>query len=99
MSSYVELDPTLSAELQQLKQNTHEFARDVLRPASVAVDLLRTPHDVIARSSKYWDAFNGAYARGYHGMLLPKELGGMGLHGLSFQIFLEELGWGRSIPW
>ncbi len=34
-----------------------------------------------------------AFALGYHIASFSEAIGGLGLHGLGMQIFLEELGW------
>lgn len=96
MKSYLDIDLAVTPELQQLKETTHAFARDVLRPASAALDGLATPEEVIDPSSIFWDTLRAGYQRGYHAMLLPTELGGLGLHGLSLHIVLEELAWGSA---
>ena len=96
MSSYLELDLTLSAEQQALKAGVHQFAAAVLRPAAQALDRLPDPRQVIAPDSALWDVFRVAYAQGFHTALVPRECGGMGLQGLSLHIALEELGWGSA---
>jgi len=94
MSPYREIDRTLTAEQQQLKEGVHAFARDVLRPASSALDRLGDPAQVIDRGSALWATLQTAYQLGFHTALIPTEYGGMGLRGLSLHIALEELGWG-----
>lgn len=96
MTTYLELDRSLAPEHQALKENIHQFAEHVLRPAAAALDRLCDPHDVIAPGSPLWDVFGAAYANGFHTALIPNELGGMGLRGLGFHIVLEELGWGSA---
>lgn len=93
---YLELDTRLSPAQQALKAQVHAFARDVLRPAAIALDRLADPAAVIAADSPLWPAQRAAYAAGFHTALIPAELGGLGLSGLSLHIALEELGWGSA---
>lgn len=94
MSAYREIDRALTAEQRQLKEGVHAFARDVLRPASIGLDRLGDPAQVIARGSALWATLETAYQLGFHSALIPTACGGMGLSGLSLHIALEELGWG-----
>ncbi len=52
------------------------------------------PRDVIALDSPLRNVFKKGYELGYHIAGLPVELGGMGLRGLGYHIFMEELSWG-----
>jgi len=94
--TYRELDLTLTPEQQQLRDGVHAFAKDVLRPASIALDRLADPAQVIAPQSALWETFRTAYHLGFHTALIPVECGGMGLTGLSLHLALEELGWGSA---
>jgi len=85
----------LSLELESLRNQVHAFARDVLRPASMALDSL-SPQEVIAPNSLLWETLRAAYAGGLHTALIPASCGGMGLQGLSLHVALEELGWGSA---
>ena len=96
MSTYREVDPTLTPAHHDLKDRVHAFARDVLRPAATTLDRMADPADVIARGSPLWDALGTAYAAGFHTALVPREAGGMGLSGLALHVALEELGWGSA---
>ncbi len=96
METYVELDVDLPEEIAELRDAVHRFAKNVLRPAAIALDRLADPHQVIERGSRLWDFMRSAYALGYHTATLPEELGGLGLHGLGLHVFLEELGWGSA---
>jgi len=96
MSSYRELNPNLTAEQKALKEGVHQFAKVVLRPASIALDRLETPQQVIDRDSPLWGALRAAYGQGFHTALIPRQFGGLGLQGLDLHIALEEFGWGSS---
>jgi alkylation response protein AidB-like acyl-CoA dehydrogenase len=96
MSIYREVDLTLTAEHQQLKEAVHGFAKEVLRPAAVRLDRVCDPARVIAPESELWETLRAAYRNGFHTGLIPVEHGGMGLSGLRLHIALEELGWGSA---
>jgi alkylation response protein AidB-like acyl-CoA dehydrogenase len=93
---YFELNPQVTPELEALKNGVHEFSEKVLRPAARALDKLATPADVIAKDSPYWQVMRAAHSQNFHTALLPTQLGGLGLSGLSLHIALEELGWGSA---
>jgi alkylation response protein AidB-like acyl-CoA dehydrogenase len=92
----MEIDRNLPADLRALRENVHRFAKEVLRPAATELDRLPDPQDVIAPGSALWTFMRQAYALGYHTASFPEAIGGLGLHGLGMQIFLEELGWGSA---
>ena len=54
MSTYLELNKDLTPAQTALKAETHKFAEDVLRPASLELDKL-SPEDVIREGSAMWD--------------------------------------------
>jgi len=92
---YVDLNKELTAEEQSVKEETHKFAAEVLRPASIELDSL-SPEDVIAEGSIHWEVFRKAYQQGYHSSTLPEQLGGADLSTLSRHIHAEEMGWGSA---
>lgn len=92
---YIDLNKTLTDEQKMLKQRVHEFARDVMRPASIALDKM-TPEETIAEGSPMWDVFRRAYEEGYHLRNFPTALGGAGLGPLESHIVNEEMGWGSA---
>jgi alkylation response protein AidB-like acyl-CoA dehydrogenase len=93
---YLELDTHIAPEQRALKTQVRAFARDVLRPAAIVLDRLADPGAVLAADSPLWPAQRAAYGAGFHTALIPPELGGLGLSGLSLHIALEELGWGSA---
>ena len=95
MAMYVDLNKELTAEEQSVKEETHKFAAEVLRPASIELDSL-SPEDVIAEGSIHWEVFRKAYQQGYHSSTLPEQLGGADLSTLSRHIHAEEMGWGSA---
>lgn len=96
MDEYFEIDRNIPAELRALRDSVRRFAREVLRPAATELDRIPDPRDVIASGSPLWTFMRRAYALGYHAASIPEAIGGLGLHGLGMQIFLEELGWGGA---
>lgn len=95
MSTYTDLDVELTAEQISIKEETHKFAKKVLRPASIELDKLNDPQEVID-SPFFWDAMKKSYELGYHSMYLSDEYGGLGLDPLSIHIVTEELGWASA---
>ena len=95
MATYTELNKELTDEQQQIKEETHKFAVEVLRPASIELDK-RSPEDVIAKGSVHWDVFRKAYELGYHKATLPEALGGADMSPLARHIYTEEIAWGSA---
>jgi alkylation response protein AidB-like acyl-CoA dehydrogenase len=96
MGAYIEIDHNLPADLCALRDNVRRFTKEVMRPAATELDRIPDPRDVIAPGSVLWTFMRRAYALGYHIASFPEAIGGLGLHGLGMQIFLEELGWGGA---
>ena len=96
METYLELDVDFPQEIAELKEAVHRFAKNVLRPAAIALDRLAEPQQVIEPDSILWKFYRSAYQLGYHAAMIPTEFGGLGLHGLGMHVFLEELGWGSA---
>jgi alkylation response protein AidB-like acyl-CoA dehydrogenase len=92
---YLDLNKGLTDEQKLIKGRSHEFAAQVLRPASIALDKL-SPEDVIAKGSQLWDVFKIAYEQEWHLRGFPEVLGGSHLDPLSTHIVNEEFGWGSS---
>ncbi|HUY26617.1 MAG TPA: acyl-CoA dehydrogenase [Candidatus Binataceae bacterium] len=94
METYRELYLNVPQEYEALRDAAHRFAKEVMRPASIALDRMADPADVIAPNSPLRKVLKQAYGLGYHVSGLPKELGGLGLDPLGSHIFHEELAWG-----
>ncbi|MGC8579182.1 MAG: acyl-CoA dehydrogenase family protein [bacterium] len=90
---YKDLNLNLTEDEVAIKNSVHEFARDVLRPASIKLDKME-PEEVIKKDSIFWDALKQAYDMGLHTFLLPESYGGLGLSPLGVHIVEEELAWG-----
>ena len=93
--AYTDLNIEITDEQMALKRETHKFAKEVLRPASLELDKLSDPEDVI-NSPIYWNAMKKGYELGYHSVFIPDTWGGMGLDPMDIHIVLEELGWGSA---
>ncbi len=93
MISYHELNLELTPEQEAIKEETHKFSKEVLRPASIELDKLEDPETVI-KSPLFWETMKKGYKLGYHTMFIPDTWGGIGLDPLEVHIVLEELGWG-----
>ena len=96
MNSYRELWPDFPQEYETLRTESHQFAQDVLRPASLALDAARDAKGACGANSPLRQALEAAYHRGYHTAPIAREFGGLGLSGLGLHILLEELGWGSA---
>jgi alkylation response protein AidB-like acyl-CoA dehydrogenase len=86
----------MTEEQAALKKSIHKFCKEVLRPASVELDKIADPEDVIKEGSVLWQTMKKAYELGYHSAMVPEELGGMGFGPLEGHIFLEEIGWASA---
>ena len=84
----------LTEDEHLLKEEVHRMARDVVRPAGVALDAMTPPERVI-RGSPYFSVMAELHALGYHRLLLPPEHGGPdpALSATGRAIVFEELGW------
>ena len=92
---YVDLNKDLTSEQVALKEQSHQFAANVLRPASVQLDEL-DPQEVIAPGSVLWDVFRQAYRQGFHLLQFPEEQGGANLGALEMHMVYEETAWGSA---
>jgi len=93
--TYLDLNKGLTDAEKSVKEETHKFAAEVLRPASIELDKL-SPEEVIAEGSLMWDVFRQAYEQGYHTSSLPEQLGGANMSPLARHIHAEEMGWGSA---
>lgn len=92
---YIDLNKDLTDEQKLVKAQAHEFAAQVMRPASIELDKM-TPEETIAEGSPMWRVFKTAYERGYHLRSFPEALGGAALGPLESHIVNEEFGWGSA---
>lgn len=95
---YFEIDSKVREDkgLCLLRNETHKFAAEVIRPAAKKLDRMADPEQVIAKGSPYWDVLKEMKAMGYHRLFFHKDYGGLGLSAVEVHIVLEELGWGSA---
>jgi alkylation response protein AidB-like acyl-CoA dehydrogenase len=96
MSTYLDLNPALTPTQIALKEETHRFAAEVTRPASIELDKLADPQDVIRDGSVFWNVFRKYYELERHLAGMPEELGGANVRGLDSHVVAEEMGWGAA---
>jgi alkylation response protein AidB-like acyl-CoA dehydrogenase len=88
-----ELNVDLTDEHIALRDAARKFFKEVWRPASIALDKLSDPQEVIAKNSIFWDVVRKTQELGYHKMPFPKALGGLELDILNMSLISEEMGW------
>ncbi len=92
---YLDCNLGLSDEDLAVREAAHKFAKEIMRPTAKKMGQM-TPEEVVADDSPLWDFLKKAYELGYHKVLFPEEVGGMGLTPLQQAIVMEELGWGSN---
>lgn len=92
---YFDIDSRFSEseELNMLRQETHKFAEEVIRPASKELDRME-PKQVAEKGSPYFQVMKEMHKMGYHRAYVPEEYGGLELTPEKTHILFEELGWG-----
>lgn len=96
METYREFCIDFPKEYELLKQEVHEFSKEIVRPAAVRLDRVTDPQAVVAPDSPLWTVLKAAYGMRYHAAMVPEQFGGLGLSGLGIHVLLEELGWGSA---
>jgi len=92
MALYHDLNIDLTPEQIAIKEETHKFAKEVLRPASIELDKM-APEEVI-KNDLMWNALRKGYDLGFHTIFIPDGYGGLATDPLETHIVLEELAWG-----
>ncbi len=90
---YLELNTDITDEQRAIREVTHQFARDRLRPVSMQLDAMEAD-EVIAGDSPLWDIFAEWYSQGNHLIFISENEGGMGAGPVEKYLVYEELGWG-----
>jgi len=93
MIGYTELNMELTKAQETMKEETHRFAKEVLRPASLELDKIDDPEAVI-QSPLFKETLQKGYELGYHTLFLPDSYGGLAAEPIETHIILEELAWG-----
>lgn len=87
----IDFSPTKDQlEIQTLAR---KFAREVIRPAEVALDKMADP-DAVFSSELFRDTLRQSYELGFHKMGIKEEFGGLGLDPLTTALVWEELAYG-----
>ncbi|MGH7812960.1 MAG: acyl-CoA dehydrogenase family protein [Candidatus Binataceae bacterium] len=94
MDGYIDLQGGLPSEIESLREQARKFARDVLRPASIALDKMPDPASVTADDSPLRRVYREAYQLGYHLASAPAESGGLGLDAIGRHVLIEEMACG-----
>ena len=83
----------LDEEQRAVQEAAHRFAEEVLRPAGIVLDRLPA-REVVGPESPLRDVMRQASELGYTRLVIPTELGGLGLSPLMSYLVQEELAWG-----
>ena len=89
---YLDIDLDLTEQDLDLKAAAHRFAKEVIRPVAKELDAM-SAEEAVADGSPLFDFLKQAYQLGYHTILLPEWVGGMGLTPKQTCIVMEELAW------
>lgn len=93
----VDMDINLTEQQRTLRDEAKRFFMNVFRPASIKLDKLANPEDVIASDSVFWDVMRQSYKIGYHKRSFAEEFGGLGMHDpLTSALIAEEMGYAAS---
>jgi len=93
----VDLDINLTEEQRTMRDEAKRFFMNVFRPASIKLDKLANPEDVITENSILWDVLRQAYKIGYHRRTFSEEYGGLGMNDpLVSALIAEEMGYAAS---
>jgi alkylation response protein AidB-like acyl-CoA dehydrogenase len=77
----------------QIQALAKKFAREVIRPAEIALDKIADP-DAVFSSELFRDTLRQSYELGFHKMGIKEEFGGLGLDPLTTALVWEELAYG-----
>jgi len=92
-----DIEINLTDEQKALRTEARRFFMEVLRPASIELDKLADPADVIAEGSVFWDVLRQVKELGYHKRSYPEEMGGLGhADPLAGAMISEEMGYAAA---
>jgi alkylation response protein AidB-like acyl-CoA dehydrogenase len=92
----IDLDINLTEEQRAIRDEARRFFMKVWRPASIKLDKLADPQDVIAKDSIYWDVMKQTFELGYHKLRMPKAVGGLELDALTGVLVNEQQGYAAA---
>lgn len=84
------IDLSLTKEQQEIQDLARRFAREVVRPAEIALDKMADPEEVF-KSQIFRNTLVKAYELGFHKMGIGVEFGGLGLDPVTTALVWEEL--------
>jgi len=88
------VDFETSKTQKQILAAAHEFGKEIMGPAEIALDRLADPK-MVFESDMYWHVIAKAFELGFSKMALPEDIGGMGLDPLTTGMVWEEIArWG-----
>lgn len=87
------IDFTPTKDQKAIQAMAKKFAREVIRPAEVALDKMADP-DAVFASGLFRDTLRQAFELGFHKMGIKEEFGGLGLDPLTTALVWEELAFG-----
>jgi alkylation response protein AidB-like acyl-CoA dehydrogenase len=89
----IDIEIGLSDEEGAIRDTTHKFAEEVLRPVGVQLDRMPDPADVIAPESPLWQAFEKYHQLGLGTLAADAEMDAVAKARL-MAVINEELSWG-----
>jgi alkylation response protein AidB-like acyl-CoA dehydrogenase len=89
----LDLEIGLSDEDIAVRDMTHKFAEEVLRPTGAELDRMPDPSEVIAPESGLWDVFAKYHELGFDDLIADTEMDGI-VKARLMSIVNEELSWG-----
>ncbi|MCF8081929.1 MAG: acyl-CoA dehydrogenase family protein [Deltaproteobacteria bacterium] len=84
------IELSLTEEQQEIQALARRFAREVIRPAEIALDKMADPETVFD-SPIFRKTLKKAYTLGFHKMGIREDLGGLGLDPVTTGLVWEEL--------
>ncbi len=91
----LEMEVALNSEQKAMVETAGRFAREVMRPAGIALDKLDAK-GVVQEDSVLWSVYRKYHELGFHKLLIPKSLGGLEVDPLTWTLIVEQLGYGDA---
>jgi alkylation response protein AidB-like acyl-CoA dehydrogenase len=91
-----DIEVGLSPEELEIRDVTHKFAEEVIRPAGVELDRVEDPNDVVAADSVLWNVFEKYRELGLHDAEADIAGADPAMGARIRYLVNEEIGWGDS---
>jgi alkylation response protein AidB-like acyl-CoA dehydrogenase len=91
-----DIDVGLSPEELEIRDVTHKFAEEVIRPAGIELDRADDPNDVVAADSVLWKVFEKYRELGLHDAEAGTASADPAMAARIRYLVNEEIGWGDS---